>query len=232
MRFKKLPLQQFVIALSATYILQLAINNRLIFYIHPRYIIFTITLSIICLAIALADYTINKPLSEKVLKLSNLPILIILLVALFLPAQSLTSSTVSQRSIDGINTATQSNTTNLFAQSSRALSIQDWTRLLATNKDISFYSNKTPQISGFVYDARLGGDTLQLSRFVVTCCAVDAQPLGIPIYIENWEEKYSQDQWLEVTGTFEERETTNGKQIVIIPGEVKEIEEPENPYAN
>ena len=108
----------------------------------------------------------------------------------------------------------------------------DWSRLLATNQDPNYYANRPAVISGFVYDSGLGTDTVWLARFVVTCCAVDAQPVGVPVRIANWADQYDEDDWLEVEGTFTLLETATGQEIVLQPESVTQIDIPEDPYAN
>lgn len=232
MRFKA-PASFIVLLCSAIYVIQLGVNNKLDLYIHPRYIVFTLFFGLVCFGLVGVNFVLNGAVNAKILSKQNLPLLIILFGGLLLPAQSLSSATVTQRSIDGITATTNPTTSSeLFSQSSRALSIQDWSRLLAANQNPDFYANKNVEISGFIYDANQGPNIVQLSRFVVTCCAVDAQPIGIPVLLEGWNNAYQEDQWLQVEGVFERQETANGELIVLVPDNVKEIEEPDNPYAN
>jgi uncharacterized repeat protein (TIGR03943 family) len=121
---------------------------------------------------------------------------------------------------------------SLFAQSSKGLGLADWSRLLVANPEPDYYSTKQVEVSGFVYDAGLGNDTVWLARFVVTCCAVDAQPVGVPLLLPQWQTEYKEDQWLAVKGTFQLRSTLKGEQLVLVPDEIETIKEPDNPYAN
>ena len=233
MRFKRyIPV--VTILLSGVYIIFLALNNDLDLYIHSRYVLFTIVMSVLGVATVAIGHALNKShVHGSGSTASMLPLFIILACAVFLPARSLTSATVSQRTISSNpQTNSQESTTSLLAQSSKILTLRDWSRLLSTNGDEDFYTNKTATVSGFVYDAGLGEDTLWLARFVVTFCAVDAQPIGVPVHLANWSDKYQQDEWLSVEGKFEKRQTDQGEQIVLIPESVDLINEPENPYAN
>ena len=236
MRFNRLKLEQITLLSAAAYVLFLGIEGELDLYIHPRYIMFTIVMSAIGLALVLADmYYSKKSKHTDRARLTLLPLLIVLVAGILLPARTLTSSTVSQRTTDSRSVITTTETQpidSLFAGSSRGLKMIDWDRLLTTNSDPSYYVNKPARISGFVYDAGQGQNTMQLSRFVLTCCAVDAQPIGVPVQIENWQDAYYQDKWLEVEGEFRLRETSQGERLVLIPDSITEIDEPDNPYGN
>lgn len=224
---------------AAVYILYLGARDQLDLYIHPRYINFTLTMSVIgALVIAYAYYNQSKKITKNnkklTLKMQDIPLLFIVFVAIVLPARSLSSATVSQRVADSGSIASvgESNSSSLlFAGSSTGLRLADWARILSVNEDPTFYSNKPAKISGFVYDAGLGNDVVWLSRFVVTCCAVDAQPVGVPVFIEGWEGSYAEDDWLEAEGSFGSIDGADGG-IVLIPDMLHEIDEPDNPYAN
>ncbi len=236
MPFKQLGVERIILLIAVVFVLYLGVNQQLNLYIHPRYIVFTVVMAVFGL-VALLVGTKSKQSAHghTANALSLMPLAIILGAALLIPARSLSSATVTQRSIDSgsLVTTTDAQPINtLFAGSSKGLKLSDWSRLLLTNSDPSYYTNKPAKISGFAYDANLGGDTLWLARFILTCCAVDAQPVGVPVRIEGWQDSYQQDEWIEVEGQFMEAETANGVELVLIPDSVQSIEEPRNPYAN
>jgi len=230
-------LQSIVLIAVSLYVLQLGITDDLDFYIHPRYIIFTFAMASIGLVLMLTSYTSEHDehnAGHKSGRLAMIPLGLMLLFAL-LPAKSLTSSTVTQRSTDAGSIVTTSDSkpiNTLFAGSSKGLKLADWSRLLSSSSDESYYANKPAKVSGFVYDSGLGQDTVWIARFVVTCCAVDAQPIGVPVHIKNWENTYEEDQWLEIEGEFTNSTTSEGDQLILKPTSVTEIDQPERPYAN
>lgn len=238
MRFKfKLAVQSVVLIVVALYVLHLGVSDDLNLYIHPRYIVFTVSMALISLVLLTTHFVSEREQKHDHAssRLASVPLAAVLVFALFLPARSLTSATVSQRSTDAgslVTTSSSKPINTLFAGSSRGLKLSDWSRLLSGNNDTSYYANKPAKVSGFVYDAGLGPNTIWLARFVVTCCAVDAQPIGIPIEITDWESDYEQDQWLEVEGEFVLKETAEGEQLVLEPTKTTQIEQPSNPYAN
>lgn len=225
-----------LLLVTATYVTYLGLFNQLVLYIHPRYVLFTLAMAVICVALSVAHSTFTtKVHAEHGQPWSLIPLLFLLAVGIVVPARTLTSATVSQRTTDAgsLVATTNSKPINLlFAGSSRGLKLADWSRLLSTNTDPAYYANKPAKISGFIYDGGLGPDTVLLSRFVLTCCAVDAQPVGVPVRIKNWDTAYEKDQWLEVEGQFEAAQTASGEQLVLQPASVEEIKRPRNPYAN
>ena len=237
MRFDRSSLQANVLLIISTYILYLGVRQDLDLYIHPRYIVFTIVLAGIgfIMTSLYAVKSKNTAEHDHGSKMLLVPLFFLLAAGLLLPGKTLSSATVSQRTTDAgsiVATTDSGPVDTLFAGSSRGLRLRDWSQILATNNDPAFYATKPAKVSGFVFDAGLGDDTVWLARFVLTCCAVDAQPVGVPVQIENWQQTYEEDQWLEVEGVFRLADTDDGEQIVLIPDTIEEINQPDNPYAN
>lgn len=228
-----------LLTVVAVYCVYLGFSRDLDYYMHPRYERFTIVMSITAVLLC----TLNAVLKGRTQRtshhhkeslLSMVPLFIMIALALLLPARSLKAVTVAQRATDAqtaSGTDVRSQRT-VFTGSSRGLSIVDWAQLIGSNTDETYYANKPAKVSGFLYDADLGGDTVWVARFAVTCCAVDARPVGIPVRVENWNATYEEDQWLEVEGTFRMQQTAQGAQLVLMPTNVGKIEEPQNPYVN
>lgn len=238
MRFKfDLSWPTASLLLATTFVVYLGLTGQLTLYIHPRYVIFTVVMAAIGLFLLLVN-SVSEPHHHDPHPHSRMTIValaFLLTTGILLPARTLTSQTVSQRITDSsttFRTSDQQSNSSLFSGSSRNLGLGDWARLLATNSDPAFYVNRTASFSGFVYDADLGDNTVWLARFVVTCCAVDAQPVGVPVQIENWRSELGEDEWVEVEGRFGVTQTVSGQQLVLIPDSVEKIEQPLNPYAN
>lgn len=224
-----------ILTIVIVYIAQLAYTGRLGLYIHPRYFAFTIAMTAVAgimVGLSLLTNHHHHAHGAKDRRYTYLPLCVVITIILVLPARSLTSATISQRSIDSVSTTTNRNMSTLFAGSSKSLKLADWVQLLNIHEDENYYANKPAKISGFVYDADLGGDVVWVARFAVSCCAVDAQPMGVPVLIENWRTLHQQDTWVEVEGVFKETQTASGAQLALHPNSVNEINEPANPYAN
>lgn len=240
MPFKLPSFAASVLIVTATYVLYLWFVSDLNLYIHPRYIVFTFIFAGIGLVLSLLHAITDRKKAvgddtARESKLLLMPILFLLAVALLLPARTLSSATVSQRATDSgslVASADSQSINSLFSGSSRGLRLQDWSRLLSSEDDPAYYVNKPAKISGFVYDADLGNNTIWVARFVLTCCAVDAQPIGVPVKVDDWQNKFAQDEWIEIEGEFTQAETAQGDMIVLLPTEINKIDVPRNPYAN
>lgn len=155
--------------------------------------------------------------------------------ALLLPPATLSAATATQRDI----TATQ---TNLGAASLEDASSADgptferytvleWSSLLAQTTDPVFYAGKPVDVVGFITPDPVADDVFYVSRFIITCCAVDAQPVGIPVYLPDWQSQFAADDWVEVTGEFSaNRSGTSSAVIALAPSEVTGVDEPSEPY--
>lgn len=217
---------------TAVYILRLAFEDKLALYIHPRYEIFTIVLSVIGLVLAIVSFYSSSAKLNLKNTFSILPLLLILSAALIMPPRSLTSFSLEQRSVDNSSPVEAgSQTLSYYSGSSKNLSVAEWSRLLDSNSDPIFYANREVDVSGFVYDVG-SQDSFQVVRFVVTCCTVDAQPTGLTVYQPNWRSKFKQDQWVQVAGKISTNPDKTKTDLVIIPESIVKIEEPDNPYAN
>jgi uncharacterized repeat protein (TIGR03943 family) len=156
-------------------------------------------------------------------------------VMLVIKPSTLTTATANQR---GINVSAQdvtvSSTTRKYFDSSNysRLTIKDWASLLSQTSDPAFFANKQPSLTGFVVaDEDDPNNVFYVSRFIITCCAVDARPVGVPVYYQNWKEKYAPDQWLEVSGEFVENKMSNSKQRLLLrPASLAIVEQPKDPY--
>jgi uncharacterized repeat protein (TIGR03943 family) len=110
-------------------------------------------------------------------------------------------------------------------------SLIDWVRTLNANPEPDAYTGQKAKIQGFVvHSPELSGQYLLLSRFVLTCCAADAYPVGLPVKLKQDRKAYAPDSWLEVEGKMI-TETLNGKrQLTVEASSLKPIPEPKNPY--
>lgn len=153
-------------------------------------------------------------------------------IGLLIPPQTLSSITASQRSIDlnAINlTQTTISAVQNFNKSTSNFSLGDWIAMQGFNPDPLFYENKEVKVSGFIYkpdSINMPENFALVARFIVTCCAVDARPVGLKFDKSNFQD-FKEDQWVEVTGTFA---VTENNELYIKPKEIKLIEIPSNPY--
>ncbi|WP_236713666.1 TIGR03943 family putative permease subunit [Rathayibacter tanaceti] len=150
---------------------------------------------------------------------------------LVLPPAALTPSTATQREVN-TSAVDASVTAAAPTGDTASFSVRDWATLLRQGASEQFLAGRTATVSGFVTpDASDPENVFYVARFVVTCCAVDAQPVGVPIYQEDWASTYTEGQWLEVSGGFEANPSvTSAEAVVLEPAMVTPIDEPAMPY--
>lgn len=107
----------------------------------------------------------------------------------------------------------------------------EWVRTLNVYPEPDAYAGQSVNIDGFViHPPNLPDSYLMLSRFVITCCAADVYPVGLPVKLTESQSAYPVDQWFRVEGSMI-TETLDGKrQLVIQANTLTAIEEPDNPY--
>jgi uncharacterized repeat protein (TIGR03943 family) len=111
-------------------------------------------------------------------------------------------------------------------------SLVDWVRTLSVYPEPDAYTGQKVNVQGFViHPPDIGKEYIFLARFVLTCCAADAYPIGLPVKLTNEQERYSPDTWLEIEGQMI-TETLHGKrQLTIAAKSLKQIPQPQNPYS-
>lgn len=90
-------------------------------------------------------------------------------------------------------------------------------------------SDQPVAVTGFVYtDERFAPNQFMVSRYVVTCCVADAQPLGL--IVETDGELPAFDSWVVVEGSFGTITFDGQESPAIIEGDVRPMDEPRQPY--
>lgn len=111
-------------------------------------------------------------------------------------------------------------------------SLIGWIRTLNVYPEPDAYTGQPVNISGFViHSPELPNSYFMISRFIITCCAADAYPVGLPVKLATGDRStYAPDTWLQIEGKMM-TETLGGKrQLVIQAKSLKEIPKPTNPY--
>lgn len=152
---------------------------------------------------------------------------------LVVPPSALTSAAVEQRSLNGSSNSL-SNTGPMpgTSEDTSAYSVKDWATLIRQGASAEDLSGKTATLTGFVTpDADDPDNVFYVARFVVTCCAVDAQPVGVPVYSPGWSSSYKTDSWVTVTGEFEANPSVlSTATTVVSPDSLTQVEQPAEPY--
>ena len=173
---------------------------------------------------------------------------LVLVAAYALPAHTLSSDTADQRSANfnsvqaqptgseaggGAGGGAGGDTLALFGADTSRLTVADWAQAFNLRSTPSSYVGKEVDVVGFVFHPKgAPEDVFYVSRFSVTCCAVDARPLGLPVYSPGWQEEFEEDSWVRVTGSFAETEEDIAEPVVVTPESIEPTERPEDPYVN
>ena len=234
----------------------LALTDRLGLYIHPRYSVFTVVMALIAAVLVTAAFAMTpvgdddgahdhdadangdrtgdgrprgRPRVDELRGVIAGTIVLGAIVALLV----LPSATATQRSINsGGSTLAGDTAPALVGGDTSQFTVKDWALLLRQNPDADYFSGKTIEVTGFVTASPEDPENVfYVSRFVVTCCAVDAQPVGVPVHFPGWEDRFAADQWVTATGAFVSNPgSPSAETLLLEPDDLEPTEEPDQPY--
>ncbi len=219
----------------------LSFEEKLKWYIHPRYELFSLALATTGVLLALATIITlpqrahNHQPPRKRYRSYGTAVMVIISIGMLLVIQpaALTSLTVSQRVMNsGVNATSDARESAILKErgSYTNFTIKDWSLLLSQSSDPKQYQNKPAKVSGFI-TAGKDENVFFVSRFVVTCCALDARPIGVPVYSPGWRKTFAPDQWVETSGAFIANPNTNAtERTVLSPDYVRPIDKEKNQY--
>jgi putative membrane protein len=223
----------------------LAATGQLALYIHPRYFIFTTVMAVLGLVFVVASFIYRTPSSgdtvspaRRTLALGGSALLLVVAAVsvLALPPATLTSATAVQREVNsgGLDSQAAAEDAAVLVGNGdyERLSVKEWVSLLAQSDDPALYADKTARVTGFVLpDAADPDNVFYVARFVVTCCAVDAQPIGVAVYQPGWKANYATDDWVQVTGNFVSNPSgKSADALAVLPTSIEPVDQPSDPY--
>ncbi len=229
----------------------LAITGQLILYIHPRYVVFTVIMAVIGLALVVASFVRpadhdhddgeaddarprfwRVPLSVAATVLT----LVVAAAIIVVPPATLTTATAETRVVNSTTVGADAQSAGAAASASNAsfakFTVEDWASLLRQTSDPSFYQGKPADVVGFITaDRDDPANLFYLTRFVITCCAVDAQPVAVPVYQPNWKDHLKTNDWVHVIGGFEANPSSASQDsIALAPTTTVKVRQPHDPY--
>jgi putative membrane protein len=235
----------------------LAATDRLGLYIHPRYFWFTVIMAAIGAVLVVAAFAV-APLPESREEehehehdghvhaeepsptraggiraaLAATIVVGAAIALLVLPPATLTSATASQRSINSSGATVDQDAPALVGGDTSQFTVKDWALLLRQSPDASTFADETVDVTGFVTASPDDPDNVfYVARFVVTCCAVDAQPVGVPVYLPGWTERFSPDQWVTASGPIVPNPgSPSTDALLLAPDEISVTDQPDQPY--
>ena len=222
-------------------ILRLFARNKLSYYIHPDYIWMTLATAAVLLTVlvfviisigfcerkaALSSGLLKHPL--RILMIS-IPVVLFLLVE----PKALSSQAFSSRT-SGLGNElalSRNNQAPAFVINTEKRELVDWVRLFAQNENPEDFISLKGKMTGFVLKTEdLPDGYFTIARYVISCCAADARPVGILVKYDQAKFNLKPDQWIEVKGSFEIDQVNGEQRPVLNLEEMKQIEVPDNPY--
>ncbi|WP_071516017.1 TIGR03943 family protein [Geitlerinema sp. PCC 9228] len=110
-------------------------------------------------------------------------------------------------------------------------SLVGWIRTLNVYPEPEAYTGQKVDVTGFViHSPQVNQRTIVVSRFIITCCAADAYPVGLPVQIDKDRSNYPPDTWIRVKGKAISMVLDGNRQLGILADSIEKIPEPKNPY--
>ncbi len=163
---------------------------------------------------------------------SSFLLLVAAILGLLVSPKIFSSQTALQRGVADSPVLTRSRPQEFRTSTkSEARSLIDWIRTLNVYPEPDAYTGQKVKVQGFViHPPEFSAQYMLISRFVITCCAADAYPVGLPVKLTQDRSAFAPDTWLEIEGKMI-TETLGGKrQLTIEATSLKEIKAPANPY--
>jgi len=175
-----------------------------------------------------ADHHHHFHFSWTAIILVALPIVL----GLVIPPKPLGAAAMVNRdvSIGSLTSAAAPESNAILSKPKANKNVLDWLVEFRTAKDPAAFEGKEAKLVGFVYrDDRFAQEEFMVARFVVSCCAADAAPLGLVVRWPN-SPTLNDDQWVEVKGHFEAGRFAGEEMPILIAESVTLTDIPERPY--
>lgn len=233
-------LQNTTLVVVGIVLVWLVFSKQIFWYVRPDYHTFTLVMGVMALFLGWLGFWVPAHHDHHEQKKNDvhtfLAVSLILLLSgylVFFHRSSLSPRAANNR---GLNQNAVTGTKSVFDVSedrspllevgdSERYTLADWIRLFRVNPDPWSHKGKAVKVVGFVQPANEKG--FFLSRFVISCCTVDASPIGVLVESS---EHFTEGKWLEVSGTMDTTEHDGKVQPIIVPQKIEEIPEPEQPY--
>ncbi|MGF1513257.1 MAG: TIGR03943 family protein [Elainellaceae cyanobacterium] len=218
------------------------LSGQIYFLLHPNYIWLAIAAGLGLLALGLwrmLQRLSSRQSAAPAQHISLIPrrwntmlLLVIAVLGLVSSPRPFTSNIALQRGVTDTLTLTRSQPQSFsLSQNPSDKSLLDWIGTLNVYPEPDAYEGQAVAVDGFVVlPPELPSGYFILSRFVITCCAADAYPVGLPVNLPAGAASPAADQWMRVSGTMASETLSGERQLVIQAAELVEIPQPKNPY--
>ncbi|MDO4712728.1 MAG: TIGR03943 family protein [Candidatus Saccharibacteria bacterium] len=227
------------IGLISGYLIWLSVSGGLNIYIHPRYHSFTLIMAVLAAGFTLSDLcwqlwrryrkrsslawsrSLGRP------QLLSLITVAIVLLGISLPPRPLSLHAVNQRAPEQQSFIAESNCHPPETNAAGQTLLYRWLSAVQACEQPAELTGHNLTLIGFITERPDKPDSFWLTRFVVSCCAVDSTPLRVEIIAPQWRARYAPGQWLRVSGTTVRQ--SDGS-MVITSATLTPITEPDTPY--
>jgi uncharacterized repeat protein (TIGR03943 family) len=225
----------------------LAATGRLTLYVHPRYTLLTVIMAVLTLLVLVGmaavgvssaadedgdhDHVTRMSAFGRLLIWSNGAVVICAALALLVIPPATLSSTARQNRelVTSGQVLDSTKVAALVGADPTTFSVKDWAALLNQGGPEAVLG-KQVDLSGYVLDQD-EDDVFFIARLAVSCCAVDAQPIGVPVYRPGWRDEIEPGTWIAIQGVFVNNPSRDSQEGVAIGvGSLANIEEPDQPY--
>jgi putative membrane protein len=224
-----------LLLLLCCYIIRLYWQGDITLYIHPRYAIFALVMAVLGAIMLLIGIVVEvrrrghvhqKPMSGIVDSIA----VVVVMLALILPAQPLSSRAIEQKPLNTTNRATVV-ANDLPCSSDKPESIDTWVYVINTYP-ARCYEGQEITLAGFVLEPTenaLPDGMYYVGRAVMYCCVIDARPYALPVEKGSFG-NYPKDTWLSIDGKIQIKQVNGTNQAVVVPDSVQETKTPDDPY--
>jgi len=212
-------------------ILVLAAAGKLVLFVSSQYVVFAVITAVVGLAVLIGQLFMKPSKSDTHdhVSHSDKPHLITVsftvvaaLLMLVMAPTSLSNTFSSTKPVNGSSLAGE-----VKPEQWQEFTVKEWSAVTASGTDFLFEGKKV-KLEGYV--TYVNNDTFYLTRLVVHCCAIDSQPAGLRVHLPGWQDRFTDGEWLQVSGGFQD--VNNTGEFSLIPDNVQKINEPENPYVS
>ncbi|MBL3689799.1 TIGR03943 family putative permease subunit [Leucobacter chromiireducens] len=228
--------------------LSLAASGKLAWYVHPRSAWFTVLMAVVAAVVLVGGAALRAARPERTRPSgpgergwrrrwrwvgSGAIALCAVGAMLILPPATLSPERAAQQSAGTSVTADPrgADAALLSGRPDDELSLRDWS-VLARQQESSALAGRGAELLGFATpDDDDPDNVVVVTRFFITCCAVDAQAVGVPVYAPGWEREVAAGEWLSVTGTFAPNPSpASSWAAILLPEQLTRVDAPEDPY--
>ncbi|MDO4773712.1 MAG: TIGR03943 family protein [Candidatus Saccharibacteria bacterium] len=226
--------------LLSGYIISLWLGGNLSAYIHPRYHLFTVIMIALCGMAALIDIIHTLYRHHRALRterptqpdIVSSIVIIVLLLGIILPPQSLSLHAATTRARDTNDSLPFAPTQTAAChppetgQQGNTL-LYRWLSAVHACATPDDFVGEAITMVGFITEQPDDLRSFYLTRFLVSCCAVDSTPLRVRVIAPTWRTDHTPGQWLRVEGKVAKDRTGA---LVITDATLTPINQPASPY--